>query len=81
MRDRNGKFFLLEVNTAPGMTSHSLVPKAAAVVGISFEELCWRILETSLEQGREARDEGRASDSHVRPSSLDPRPSGTERPQ
>lgn len=50
MRDRNsGKFYLLEVNTAPGMTSHSLVPKAARQVGIEFEELCWRILEQTLE--------------------------------
>jgi D-alanine-D-alanine ligase len=48
MRDRDGKFFLLEVNTAPGMTSHSLVPKAAAQVGIDFETLCWLILETSF---------------------------------
>ena len=40
---------LLEVNTAPGMTSHSLVPKAAAQVGIDFESLCWRILAQSLE--------------------------------
>ena len=49
MRDRaSGNFFLLEVNTAPGMTSHSLVPKAANQVGIGFEELCWRILETTL---------------------------------
>jgi D-alanine-D-alanine ligase len=48
MRDKAGKFFLLEVNTAPGMTSHSLVPKAAAQVGIDFESLCWRILETSI---------------------------------
>jgi D-alanine-D-alanine ligase len=46
MRDRaTSKFYLLEVNTAPGMTSHSLVPKAAAQVGIGFDELCWRILE------------------------------------
>jgi len=50
MRNRTGEFFLLEVNTTPGMTSHSLVPKAARVVGISFEELCWRILETSFEE-------------------------------
>jgi D-alanine-D-alanine ligase len=50
MRDRAGKFFLLEVNTTPGMTSHSLVPKAARAVGIEFEELCWRILETSFEE-------------------------------
>jgi hypothetical protein len=55
MRDAAGKFYLLEVNTTPGMTSHSLVPKAARAVGIEFEELCWRILETSMEQGREAR--------------------------
>ncbi len=48
MRDREGRNWLLEVNTAPGMTSHSLVPKAAAAVGIGFEELCWRILETSF---------------------------------
>ncbi|MGH8078628.1 MAG: aldehyde dehydrogenase family protein, partial [Lysobacter sp.] len=49
MRDRaSGKFYLLEVNTAPGMTSHSLVPKAAREVGIGFEELCWRVLESSV---------------------------------
>ena len=49
MRDRSsGKFYLLEVNTAPGMTSHSLVPKAAKVFGIEFDELVWRVLETSL---------------------------------
>ncbi|MFA7321319.1 MAG: D-alanine--D-alanine ligase, partial [Dokdonella sp.] len=34
--------------TTPGMTSHSLVPKAARAVGIEFETLCWRILESSL---------------------------------
>ena len=48
MRDRTGDLWLLEVNTAPGMTSHSLVPKAARQVGIGFEALCWEILETSL---------------------------------
>ena len=53
MRDKSGGFWLLEVNTAPGMTSHSLVPKAAAQVGISFEELCWRILETSFPEATE----------------------------
>jgi D-alanine-D-alanine ligase len=49
MRDRAGALFLLEVNTAPGMTSHSLVPKAARQLGVEFDELCWRILEQSLE--------------------------------
>ena len=49
MRDRrSGQFHLLEVNTAPGMTSHSLVPKAARQAGVGFEELCWRILEQTL---------------------------------
>jgi D-alanine-D-alanine ligase len=49
MRSRaNGQLYLLEVNTAPGMTSHSLVPKAARQLGVSFEELCWRILEQTL---------------------------------
>lgn len=48
MRDREGNNYLLEVNTAPGMTSHSLVPKAARQLGLSFEDLCWRVLETSL---------------------------------
>jgi D-alanine-D-alanine ligase len=49
MRDRSsGQFHLLEVNTAPGMTSHSLVPKAARQMGVGFEELCWRILEMTV---------------------------------
>ncbi|HNP36550.1 MAG TPA: D-alanine--D-alanine ligase [Woeseiaceae bacterium] len=39
---------ILEVNTVPGMTSHSLVPMAAQQAGIDFPELCWRILETSI---------------------------------
>jgi len=48
MRDRHGRNWLLEANTAPGMTSHSLMPKSAAAFGIGFEQLCWRILETSV---------------------------------
>jgi D-alanine-D-alanine ligase len=56
MRDRSGKPWLLEVNTAPGMTSHSLVPKAAHQRGIEFDELVWRVLETSF---RDAGVEGR----------------------
>ncbi|HEY0198861.1 MAG TPA: D-alanine--D-alanine ligase [Rhodanobacter sp.] len=51
MRDRDGRNWLLEVNTAPGMTSHSLVPKAAAAAGIDYQELCWRVLETSFREG------------------------------
>ena len=48
MRDRVHGFQLIEVNTAPGMTSHSLVPKAAGEAGVGFAELCWRILEQTL---------------------------------
>lgn len=50
MRHADGRFMLMEINTAPGMTSHSLVPKAARQVGIDFETLCWLILETTLEE-------------------------------
>lgn len=45
MRDAAGKPWLLEVNTAPGMTGHSLVPMAARALGMSYEDLCVRILE------------------------------------
>jgi len=47
MTGSDGQPLVLEVNTVPGMTSHSLVPMAAKTSGIDFEELCWRILETS----------------------------------
>ncbi len=39
---------LIEVNTVPGMTDHSLVPMAAKAAGIDFNQLVWRILETSM---------------------------------
>ena len=48
MIDANGKPWLIEVNTVPGMTSHSLVPMSAKQAGISFDELTLRILATSL---------------------------------
>lgn len=51
MRDAVGDLYLLEVNTAPGMTSHSLVPKAAQQVGIDFASVCWLVLETSMPEG------------------------------
>lgn len=51
MRDAAGDLYLLEVNTAPGMTSHSLVPKAAQQVGIDFASVCWLVLETSMPEG------------------------------
>ena len=49
MTGADGQPLVLEVNTVPGMTSHSLVPMAAKRDGIDFDELCWRILETSFE--------------------------------
>ena len=45
MLNKRGRPFLLEVNTSPGMTDHSLVPMAARAVGLSYEELCLKILE------------------------------------
>lgn len=48
MQDEQGNFWLLEVNTVPGMTDHSLVPKAAQAVGYSFDELCVEILSQTL---------------------------------
>ena len=47
IRRADGSVSLLEMNTSPGMTSHSLVPMAAKVAGISFEQLVMRILETA----------------------------------
>ena len=47
MLNRQGRAFLLEVNTVPGMTDHSLVPKAARAVGMPYEDLCLRILEAA----------------------------------
>jgi D-alanine-D-alanine ligase len=47
MLNRQGRAFLLEINTVPGMTDHSLVPKAARAVGMSYEDLCLRILEAA----------------------------------
>ena len=53
--DDDGRGWCLEVNTLPGMTPNSLIPKAAKVDGMSYEQLCERIVELSLQ----ARDEGR----------------------
>jgi D-alanine-D-alanine ligase len=47
MLDSKKRPWLLEVNTIPGMTDHSLVPMAARAKGISFEDLCLRILEAA----------------------------------
>ena len=52
MQEGDGDFYLLELNTIPGMTNHSFVPMAAKQVGISFDELVLRILEYEIERIR-----------------------------
>lgn len=48
LKDSTGELYLLELNTVPGMTSHSLVPMAAKAVGMDFETLCLTILADTL---------------------------------
>ena len=48
--DRNGNLFCLEANTLPGLTDTSLIPQEAAAVGISYPELCEKIVRVSLEK-------------------------------
>jgi D-alanine-D-alanine ligase len=47
LRASDNKPFLLEANTSPGMTSHSLVPMSARAVGMSYEDLCVEILRSA----------------------------------
>jgi D-alanine-D-alanine ligase len=51
MRDQQGVFQVIEVNTVPGMTDHSLVPMAAKQAGLSYQQLVVKLLEYTLEQG------------------------------
>ena len=51
--DREGKVWFLEVNTLPGMTPNSLIPRAARVEGLSYDELCEKIVLLSLKERRE----------------------------
>jgi len=50
MMDENDNFYCLEANTVPGMTNTSLLPQEAAAVGISFEDLCQKLVEMALEE-------------------------------
>jgi D-alanine-D-alanine ligase len=52
MMDPTGRPLLLEINTVPGMTDHSLVPMAARAAGMDFDRLVWRVLETSCARVR-----------------------------
>jgi D-alanine-D-alanine ligase len=56
LRESDKQFFLLEVNTSPGMTTHSLVPMAARAEGTSYEDLCVEILRSaSLKIGQKEK--------------------------
>ncbi|MEE9397110.1 MAG: D-alanine--D-alanine ligase [Methylococcales bacterium] len=52
LMDKEDQPWLIEINTIPGMTDHSLVPMAANAAGLNFDDLVWRILETSLPEER-----------------------------
>jgi D-alanine-D-alanine ligase len=54
LRAQDRQPFLLEMNTSPGMTSHSLVPKSAAAAGIGYEDLCLQILALARLDGKHA---------------------------
>jgi D-alanine-D-alanine ligase len=57
LRESDKQFFLLEVNTSPGMTGHSLVPMAARAEGTSYEDLCVEILRSaSLKIGQAKKE-------------------------
>jgi D-alanine-D-alanine ligase len=56
LRESDGKFFLLEVNTSPGMTTHSLVPMAARAEGTSYEDLCVQILRSASLKMKQTKD-------------------------
>ena len=55
MMDEAGNAYCLEANTLPGMTPASLIPKAAKLEGMSYGELCEKIIELSLEARKNKR--------------------------
>jgi len=61
MMDESGKAWVLEVNTIPGFTNHSLLPKAAAEAKINFSELCSRIVQLALTGVRKGQADGEAA--------------------
>jgi D-alanine-D-alanine ligase len=63
IRARDSKPFLLEMNTSPGMTSHSLVPMSARAAGISYEDLCMKILMSAETDGKKVLDASLKADS------------------
>jgi D-alanine-D-alanine ligase len=55
VRSSDSQPFLLEINTSPGMTSHSLVPMSAKADGISYPDLCLQILASASLDGSKAK--------------------------
>ena len=55
IRATDRKLFLLEINTSPGMTGHSLVPMAARAIDISYDSLCLGILASATRDGETAK--------------------------
>jgi D-alanine-D-alanine ligase len=56
--DRQGRWYLLEINTLPGMTLHSLLPKSASASGIDFRTLLEKMLSGAIERFRNLTDHG-----------------------
>ena len=52
LKDSAGCLYILEANTLPGMTSHSLIPKSALQIGISFADLCIAVLQNAQDERR-----------------------------
>ena len=67
MQDPQGRFWLLEVNTLPGMTDHSLLPMAAKDTGLSFDQLIVEILKTTMPVQTEKNGEVQASAEALEP--------------
>ena len=48
IQDKKGNFYVIEINTVPGMTSHSNVPKSGSLLGFSYNEVVEKIIDASL---------------------------------
>ena len=48
IQDKKGKFYVIEINTVPGMTSHSNVPKSGSLLGLTYNEVVQKIIDASL---------------------------------
>ena len=57
--DRDGNIYVLEVNTIPGMTERSLLPKAASAIGVSFEDLCMKLVDLAYRRRKNEETKNR----------------------